>query len=133
MSGTERSRGPISLDRPNRQWDYPCGWAPHQMMAWAGLERYGYTLQSKRLAYRWLYMITKCFAEFNAVVPEKFDVVARSHKVIAEYGNVGTDFKLVPKEGFGWMNASYQVGLSLLNRNERRALELLLVPERVFK
>ena len=24
MSGTEESRGKISLDRPNRQWDYPC-------------------------------------------------------------------------------------------------------------
>lgn len=23
MSGTEESRGKISLDRPNRQWDYP--------------------------------------------------------------------------------------------------------------
>ena len=23
MSGTEESRGQISLDRPNRQWDYP--------------------------------------------------------------------------------------------------------------
>lgn len=22
-SGTEESRGKISLDRPNRQWDYP--------------------------------------------------------------------------------------------------------------
>ena len=24
VSGTEESRGKISLDRPNRQWDYPC-------------------------------------------------------------------------------------------------------------
>lgn len=23
MSGTEESRGKVSLDRPNRQWDYP--------------------------------------------------------------------------------------------------------------
>lgn len=23
VSGTEESRGKISLDRPNRQWDYP--------------------------------------------------------------------------------------------------------------
>ena len=95
--------------------------------------RYGYVLHAKRLAYRWLYMITKCFAEFNAVVPEKFDVVARSHKVDAEYGNVGTDFRMVPKEGFGWMNASYQVGLSLLNRNEKRALGLLIGTEKLFK
>lgn len=25
VSGTEESRGIISLDRPNRQWDYPYG------------------------------------------------------------------------------------------------------------
>jgi hypothetical protein len=24
VAGTEESRGTISLDRPNRQWDYPC-------------------------------------------------------------------------------------------------------------
>lgn len=132
VAGTERSRGPISLTRPNRQWDYPYGWAPHQMMAWEGLLRYGYARKAQRLAYRWLYMIAKCFAEYNAVVPEKFDVLARSHKVTAEYGNVGTDFRLAPREGFGWMNASFQLGLSLLSRPERRALEILVPPERLF-
>jgi len=133
VAGTEASRGPLSLLRPNRQWDYPYGWAPHQMLAWEGLQCYGYHGIVRRLAYRWLYMITKCFADYNAVVPEKFDAVARSHKVSAEYGNVGTDFQLVPREGFGWMNASYQVGLRLLGRQERRALELLIPPERLFK
>lgn len=132
VAGTERSRGEVSLLRPNRQWDYPCGWAPHQMLAWAGLLQYGYNSDARRLVYRWLYMITKCFAEYNAVVPEKFDVVAQSHKVDAEYGNVGVDFRMVPREGFGWMNASYQVGLSLLSRSERRALELLIPPGRLF-
>lgn len=39
VSGTEGSRGLISLERPNRQWDYPYGWAPHQIMAWKGLQR----------------------------------------------------------------------------------------------
>lgn len=28
VSGTEESRGIISLDRPNRQWDYPFGKYP---------------------------------------------------------------------------------------------------------
>src|SRR6266540_3355115 len=42
VSGTEESRGTIALDRPNRQWDYPFGWAPHQIMAWRGLENYGF-------------------------------------------------------------------------------------------
>ena len=29
VSGTEESRGKISLDRPNRQWDYPYAWCVH--------------------------------------------------------------------------------------------------------
>ena len=32
-----------------------------------------------------------------------------SHLVQVEYGNVGVDFKGVAREGFGWMNASFQV------------------------
>lgn len=108
------------------------GWAPHQMLAWEGLKKYGFHWDAKRIAYRWLYMITKIFKEFNAVVPEKFDVVKMTHKISVEYGNVGTDFQFVPKEGFGWMNASYQLGLTFLNRQERRALGLLIPPEKIF-
>ncbi|KAL2915656.1 alpha,alpha-trehalase nth1 [Polyrhizophydium stewartii] len=111
VSGTEASRGAISLDRPNRQWDFPFGWAPHQIMAWAGLERYGFQAEARRVCYRWLYTLTKSFVDFNGVVPEKFDVVNMTHKVHVEYGNVGADFRFVVREGFGWMNASYELGL----------------------
>ncbi|KAI8079745.1 trehalase-domain-containing protein [Halteromyces radiatus] len=133
VSGTESSRGEITLDRPNRQWDFPFGWAPHQMMAWVGFEKYGMRDISRRLAYRWLYTITKSFVDFNGVVPEKYDVVSSSHKVQVEYGNVGTDFKFVPREGFGWMNASYQVGLSYLNTQMRRALGTCTLPDLLFE
>jgi len=133
VSGTECSRGQISLDRPNRQWDFPFGWAPHQIMAWHGFEKYGKTEVARRLAYRWLYTITKAFVDFNGVVPEKFDVVSLTHKVEVEYGNVGVDFKFVPREGFGWMNASYQVGLSYLNTQMRRALGTCTNPDLFFE
>ncbi|KAI8889544.1 glycoside hydrolase family 37 protein [Backusella circina FSU 941] len=129
VSGTEKSRGKISLDRPNRQWDFPFGWAPHQIMAWAGFDRYGMWDIAARLAYRWLYIITKSFVEFNGVVPEKFDVVGLSHKVEVEYGNVGVDFKFVPREGFGWMNASYQLGLEYINKQMKRALGTCTDPD----
>ncbi|OJJ49232.1 hypothetical protein ASPZODRAFT_129648 [Penicilliopsis zonata CBS 506.65] len=124
VSGTEESRGPVSLDRPNRQWDYPYGWAPQQMLAWTGLLRYGYQAEAERLAYRWLYMITKAFVDFNGVVVEKYDVTRPidPHRVDAEYGNQGIDFKGAPKEGFGWVNASYVYGLEILNAHMRRAL-----------
>lgn len=100
-SGTERSRGQVGLDRPNRQWDYPFGWAPQQMLAWTGLQRYGYREEAERLAYKWLYMVTRAFVDFNGVVVEKYDVTRERdpHKVEAEYGNQGADFKGVVKEG----------------------------------
>jgi alpha,alpha-trehalase len=71
--------------------------------------------------------------DFNGVVPEKFDIVNMTHKVQVEYGNVGVDFKFVPREGFGWMNASYQVGLSYMDRGLRRALGAVMDPNKVFK
>jgi alpha,alpha-trehalase len=101
VSGTEESRGRVGLDRPNRQWDYPFGWAPQQLLAWVGMQRYGYEVEAQRLAYRWLYMVTKAFVDFNGVVVEKYDVTREidPHKVEAEYGNQGSDFKGVPREG----------------------------------
>ena len=50
--------------------------------------------------------MTTAFVDFNGVVPEKFDAVRLSHLVDAEYGNQGIDFKMVPREGFGWMNGT---------------------------
>ncbi|CDH49002.1 glycoside hydrolase family 37 protein [Lichtheimia corymbifera JMRC:FSU:9682] len=133
VSGTEESRGVISLDRPNRQWDFPFGWAPHQIMAWRAFENYDMPDIARRLAYRWLYTITKSFVDFNGVVPEKYDVVSLTHKVQVEYGNVGADFKYVSREGFGWMNASYQIGLQLLNTQMRRALGTITNPDLFFE
>lgn len=124
VSGTEESRGPVGLSRPNRQWDYPFGWAPQQILAWVGLQRYGYEAEAQRLAYRWLYMVTKAFVDFNGVVVEKYDVTRPidPHRVEAEYGNQGSDFKGVPREGFGWVNASYIYGLQMIPAHMRRAL-----------
>jgi alpha,alpha-trehalase len=129
---TEESRGEISQNRPARQWDYPNGWAPHQMMLWKGLLYYGFKAEIQELVYRWLYMITKNAVDYNGTIPEKYDVVAATHKVFAEYGNVGTDFEYITQEGFGWMNASYQYGLTLLEKAYREKLDLLQEPEKVF-
>lgn len=102
LAGTEKSRGKVGLERPNRQWDYPYGWAPQQILAWTGLLRYSFTDEAERLAYKWLFMITKAFVDFNGVVVEKYDVTrpVDPHRVDAEYGNQGLDFKGVAKEGY---------------------------------
>lgn len=101
VAGTEESRGVVGTDRPNRQWDYPYGWAPQQMLAWVGLIRYGYQEEAERLAYKWLFMITKAFVDFSGVVVEKYDVTrpVDPHRVEAEYGNQGGDFRGVAREG----------------------------------
>lgn len=101
VSGTEASRGVTSLSRPNRQWDYPYGWAPQQILAWHGMLRYGYQKEAQRLVYRWLFMVTKAFVDFNGVVVEKYNVTdpKRPHIVSAEYGNQGSDFKGRATEG----------------------------------
>ena len=101
-----------------RQWEFPNGWAPHQMLAWQGLSNYGFRDEAGRLVYKWLFMITRNAMNYNGTIPEKYDVVQRSHKVFAEYGNVGTEFSYITLEGFGWMNASYQVGLGLLEEKK---------------
>jgi alpha,alpha-trehalase len=132
VAGTEASRGPVTEERPQRQWDYPFGWPPHQMLAWQGLLDHGFTEAAQRLAYRWLLMITRNAADYNGTIPEKYDVVNRSHRVFVEYGNVGTDFDYITREGFGWMNASYQVGLTLLTAEQRGKLEVLTPVEEVF-
>ena len=75
-----------------------------------------------------------------------------SHLVDAEYGNQGIDFKMIPREGFGWMNgvfasllfptlrllhafprtAAYQVGLTFLSTGMRRAAAACTSPEVYF-
>tara|TARA_Y100000815_G_scaffold245584_2_gene244544 strand:+ start:24185 stop:26053 length:1869 start_codon:yes stop_codon:yes gene_type:complete len=131
-SCTKESRGPISEARPQKQWDYPNGWAPHQMMIWKGLYQYGFENEAQELIYRWLYMITKNAVDYNGTIPEKYDVVSATHKVFAEYGNVGTEFQYITQEGFGWMNASFQYGLSLLKPSYREKLNQLITPETIF-
>lgn len=45
----------------------------------------------------------------------------------------GTDFHLIPREGFGWTNSSYQVGLSVITQAQRRALGALTPPDSFFR
>lgn len=133
IAGTSRNMAAqVPSEAVQRQWDYPNGWAPHQMMIWRGLINYGFNLEAQELIYRWLWMITKNAVNYNGVIPEKYDVVSATHKVFAEYGNVGTEFDYITTSGFGWMNASYQLGLSLLNVELRKALNFLEDPDLVF-
>jgi len=126
LASAQRSRERWSA-QPDRQWDYPNGWAPHQMLAWYGLAAHGFRQDAERLTSSWLYMVASLAADHNGTVPEKYDVVERTHAVFSEYGNVGTDFDYIASEGFGWMNASFEVGLARLSPEARRRLSQSLV------
>jgi alpha,alpha-trehalase len=128
----QAEKGGFSYQTNERQWEFPNGWAPHQMFAWKGLENFGFERDAHRLAYRWLATIVSNAADYHGTVPEKFDVVRRSHRVFEEYGNVNTEFSYISSEGFGWMNASFVVGRGLLSPAERTALGEHTPVERVF-
>ncbi|SCU85187.1 LANO_0C03598g1_1 [Lachancea nothofagi CBS 11611] len=134
VSCSEESRGEVSIERPTRQWDYPFGWAPHQILAWEGLSKYGFLGETRRLSYRWLFLMTKAFVDYNGIVVEKYDVTKGTdpHRVEAEYGNQGADFKGVATEGFGWVNASFILGLKFMDTHARRALASCINPDSFF-
>jgi alpha,alpha-trehalase len=85
----------------------------------------------------------QAFVDFNGVVVEKYNVTREldPHKVDAEvslsrvpnilsltfqqYGNQGSSFRGVPREGFGWVNASFVYGLAFIPMHMRRALGTL--------
>ncbi len=133
LGSDKASLDKYATNNVQRQWDYPNGWAPHQMLLWKGLLNYGYEAEAREMVYRWLYMITRNAVDYNGTIPEKYDVVSGSHKVYAEYGNVGTDFAYITRSGFGWMNASYQYGMSLLPEDYIKHLDALELPDTLFK
>lgn len=79
--------------------------------------------------------MTKAFVDYNGIVVEKYDVTRGTdpHRVNAEYGNQGADFKGVATEGFGWVNASYVLGLKYMNNHARRALGTCTPPSDFFR
>lgn len=128
LSATARESVESARRRDGRQWDYPYGWAPHQMLAWQGFRNYGLESDAGRLAYRWLYAIAKNAHDYNGMVPEKYNVVTGSHDVFVEYGNVGTKFSYIATEGFGWMNAAFEVGMNYLSPAQLADLRALKPP-----
>lgn len=128
LSATAKESVKSARTHDARQWDFPYGWAPHQMLAWQGFKNYGFDADASRLAYRWLYCIAKNAHDYNGVIPEKYNVVTGSHDVFVEYGNVGTKFSYIAPEGFGWMNASFEVGMNFLSPEQLADLRELKPP-----
>lgn len=131
-STTQESIAHIPEHYPERQWDYPYGWAPHQIIVWGGLYNYHLDDIADRLIYKWLYMIVKNFIDFGGSIAEKYDVVNATLDFQVEYGNEGTSFEYLNKEGFGWTNSSFKFGWSKLSKKYHKHLVKLVPPEKLF-
>ncbi|NJN02289.1 MAG: alpha,alpha-trehalase [Leptolyngbyaceae cyanobacterium SL_1_1] len=81
------------------QWDAPFGWAPLQLFAIEGLQRYGYTTEAQRVASKFINMVIQEFEKSGTLV-EKYDVVRCSAQVSDEihFGYSSNEI------GFGWTN-----------------------------
>ncbi|MER3426492.1 MAG: alpha,alpha-trehalase [Pyrinomonas sp.] len=103
------------------QWDAPFGWAPMQLLAVQGLQRYGYRREAERIAVNFLSLVLQEFIEHRTIV-EKYDVVRRKSDV-----GGGLKFGYASNEiGFGWTNAAWTELYAQLTPRARR---LVLRPD----
>ncbi|MEL6161888.1 MAG: trehalase family glycosidase, partial [Cyanobacteria bacterium J06627_32] len=88
-----------STHTSGNQWDDPFGWAPLQLIAIEGLQRYGYVESAKRLAHRFVSLVVEDFERTGSLV-EKYDLDTRSSDVSQgiQYGYSSNEI------GFGWTN-----------------------------
>lgn len=118
LASTKSSRERFSA-RADRGWDYPNGWAPHQILAWQALEAHGFHEDAQRLVFSWLYLLLTQVIDYDGSTLDKYDVVERSHALDfdpeSERGDLGAT-------GFAWTNASFQIGLRLLDPAQRARL-----------
>jgi alpha,alpha-trehalase len=107
-----------SCNKTDMQWDAPFGWAPLQLVAVEGLERYGHVADAHRVAVKFLSLVLQEFLEHGAIF-EKYDVVSRRSTV-----SRGIRFGYSSNEiGFGWTNAAFAILLSRLDADEAYRVE----------
>jgi alpha,alpha-trehalase len=90
-----------STEVTGNQWDAPFGWAPLQLIAVAGLRRYGFQEDADRIAATFVSLVAKEFDEHGVIV-EKYDVRRRESDVAADI-KFGYSANQV---GFGWTNGT---------------------------
>ena len=97
----ERPGGlPMSAEETGAQWDLPYGWGNIEMVAIAGLRRYGFNADADRISFEFLSMVAENFRR-DGNIREKYNVVTRSSEAHVE---LGYEMNVV---GFGWTNAAF--------------------------
>jgi alpha,alpha-trehalase len=85
-------------ERAGRQWAFPNGWAPLQWLVVAGLERYGYHTEARRIMEKWCANCAEVFAATGSMW-EKYNVVhTGANPEVGLYGSLA---------GFGWTNGAF--------------------------
>jgi alpha,alpha-trehalase len=90
----------MSTEETGTQWDLPYGWGNIEMLAVAGLRRYGYNTDAARIAYKFLSTVAENFRR-DGNIREKYNLVTRSSEAHVE---LGYEMNVV---GFGWTNAAF--------------------------
>ena len=106
-----------STEMTGNQWDAPFGWAPLQMIAVAGLRRYGYQEDANRIATKFVSLVAKEFEEHGTIV-EKYDVRRRESDVAADI-KFGYSANQI---GFGWTNGAVLELLAGINEDTRESV-----------
>jgi alpha,alpha-trehalase len=116
LKGFEQPGGlPMSTTDTGAQWDLPYGWGNIEMLAIAGLRRYGFNADADRISYEFLSMVAENFRR-DGNIREKYNVVDRSSEAHAE---MGYHMNVI---GFGWTNAAF---LELLHNLPKEMAERL--------
>lgn len=85
------------ISKTTKQWDYPNGWAPLQLIVIEGLINYEFNKDAKRLKEKWLLCNQKVFQKTGKLW-EKYDV--------ANY-DVGRPGRYPTQSGFAWTNGVF--------------------------
>ena len=90
----------MSTNNSGLQWDEPCGWAPTNWIAVAGLEVMGFHADAVRIARHFDATVDAGFAA-DGTIREKYNVVTGNADVTVKGGYTQNVI------GFGWTNAVY--------------------------
>ncbi|MGA9333167.1 MAG: trehalase family glycosidase [Rudaea sp.] len=95
------------------QWDAPYGWAPTNWLAVAGLDKYGFHADARRIARKFTATIDRGLAD-DGTIREKYNMVTGSAKVNITAGYTANVI------GFGWTNGVYVKMRQLLDEAKAR-------------
>jgi len=118
----EKPGGIVTSDNVSgAQWDAPYGWAPVQLLAVEGLNRYGFHVDALRIAKKFNSMVNENFQR-DGTIREKYNVETRSDSVKVAVGYSQNNV------GFGWTNGVYEV-LRTLAGNHHQATKAGKLPQ----